>query len=612
MTSTSLRIRDMLRKKLHPPVTSADGTAPSEVDKLYAVLPDLPQDEVDLVATLSMEELRDWAFQKMKEQSEYALSYRSLYNSTSLINRLPTELLTKIVFLWIFADFDWLERPSYGWMARMGVCRSWRAIALSTSLLWTKITSSLARAPPPLRTFLQRSCTCKISLHLRGDFVSPERKRSNSDLDVHAILAEVVARCPERVQAVYIELFYFTDTPVFNDILLTVSRECTNITTLELVSPRSSSPVRIDFSALPNLRRLLCSAQIRINALAPTRLTSLAWNCSNSLPSLLSLLQCSPELETLRLLSNDGGDATQTKDPHALAQRASPRISLPSLRKLDLCGSNHARMVHILSHFHDLQAFISIEDPCEDDEDASDNDEDANESEEDADEDEDLLPSPFLQTIPALVDACARALILYQEPAAMSIIMEGKTTRFHIIGGPRRWSVSFNLRRNGQEDGNISAIIPVLALEFGLPHFVALHIIQSQATYWLKPFDWRTTLTAVRVVYEIRVISDEPIDDLWEALGQQDGTTGVAVPDLQRIQCQLDHRRGLALNLEHTVRLMVKCLAYRKQCGVEVQLLEYEAFVESLSQQEKETHKSVKERLAPLAGITSFNVRELQ
>ncbi|EMD39587.1 hypothetical protein CERSUDRAFT_121826 [Gelatoporia subvermispora B] len=564
--------------------------APSEMDMLYAVLPPLPQDEAKLVATLPLEELRAWAFHKMNKQSKYALSYRYMYNETSPINRLPTELLTEIVFLWTFFGSDPMGMPSYEWMARMGVCRRWRGIALSTALLWTKISTGIARTLPPLHTFLARSGACMIDVRLIGyvDDPSSPTMRLNPYPEISAFFSEIMRSYAERVQSLDIKLWFDTDASTFHDYLLKISQKCVSITALQLACMDGSIPICLDLSSFQKLRRLTCSTQIRIDTSIPTRLTSLTVVLGKaiSVTDLLSLLRCTPSLESICISFSRRSHLGQIEDFPASSRSGSsmvvPKIRLPSLRSLDFHGSQYTLIKGVLSQLCELRASITII------------------------ESYGLRTPrfPVAKVAPPLIQACREALNIDTEPGVLSIEDTCGATSCVISGeDKRRWSVKVELARYYQEDGAISTIIPDIVKKFQPLQFRTLHVLRNDGSSWREPLDWRATFVALPYIETLKVFSDDAIAALWKVLGQQDE---VAVPLLASIECHLKRQR--VSTLEHTRSAMVECLAYRKQRGAPVRSLGFEAFVDSLSQADRERHESVRERLTDLLRVTSFEI----
>ncbi|EMD39577.1 hypothetical protein CERSUDRAFT_121816 [Gelatoporia subvermispora B] len=560
----------------------------AEVKRLYKALPQLPQDEKKLVASLSLEELRDWASQKMTEQSRYALSYRFLYNSTSPINRLPTELLAEIVFLWLFPELDWLGRPSYDWMAHMGVCRRWRGIALSTPLLWTEISTGVARSF--LGEFLDRSGTCMVNLHLHSFVGRFMRCHGHSDLGYLLMWIRDHARddC-RRIQSLDIVLWHITCVAELLTHLLKISKWCPNITTLKLACDDESYSMRIDLSAFPNLRSLICPTAVYAHCNVPTLLTSLTMVLDDrmSVLKLTSLLRRTPSLESL-CLSLKSGDSTSQEEflpPFLSSARSTAvsKINLPFLRSLDFRGSEHALIIRVLSDLHELQASINISDvrlsPFE-------------------------LEPPIMQTIASLIEACRKALGALPESGTLSIEDTCGATSYAINGeGEQRWSIKCHFERFYREHGNISVIIPEIVRELRPLRFKTLHVSQNKYSIWREPLDWRATFVALPFIEDLKVTSDKAVDALWETLGQQDEA---AAPLLASIECHL--RRQTVSTLEHIRSAMVECLAYRKQRGAPVRSLGFEAFVDSLSQADRERHESVRERLADLLSVARFEI----
>ncbi|EMD39589.1 hypothetical protein CERSUDRAFT_92087 [Gelatoporia subvermispora B] len=581
------------------PHTSHHRMAQIEVEDLYAELPRLPQDDTELVATLSSQELREWSSQQTRtEQSEYALSYRFLYNSTFPINRLPTELLANIVFLWTFSGSDLTKEPSYDWMAHMGVCRHWRGIALSTALLWTKISTKIARNQ--FRTFVTRAGTCMIDLYLHGTVSRPHSIGSNASSEIGTVMRKVVnsRSYAERIRSLDIVLGDYTHVATFMDYWFRISMMCTNITALQLLCRDTTSKPGVDISAFPHLRSLACSAQFQMlippHRSAPIPLTSLtvAPSTHGQVAASLLFLYYMSYLEFLYISFPRGDDTIQEADLFSSLRSASPRDDLPSLRLLDLRGSQYALIVDALSRVRELNASISITDSCSDGDDPS---------------------APIMQVFPSLVQACRKALAVHPGPGTLSI-EETCGATYCVISGEdeQRWSVKMQFSRKSREDGNASAIIPDIVREFRHLRFKTLHIRQNDESSWREHLDWLATFAALPFIENLKVTSDKAVDALWEALGQQDGTAELTAPILTSIQCQLKHQKRSASDLENTLSLMVECLAYRKQHGAGVQSLVFEGTVESLSQATKDSHEVVRERLASLVESPSFDVLEGQ
>lgn len=82
-------------------------------------------------------------------------------NASTLVMRLPDELLAEVIMLYVrswhdddTSKFYWSRTPHYGWLRLTHVCHRWREVALNTPALWTNIKVT---SPEVVTSFIARS-----------------------------------------------------------------------------------------------------------------------------------------------------------------------------------------------------------------------------------------------------------------------------------------------------------------------------------------------------------------------------------------------------------------------------------------------------------------------
>ncbi|KAI0781328.1 hypothetical protein BD413DRAFT_464317 [Trametes elegans] len=245
---------------------------------------------------------------------EEVLQFYAAHNSTAAVNRLPTELLT-IIFRLVEAESD----KSVALINATHVCRQWRNIALDSPFLWTRI---VLKHPVAIETFLQRSRGLPIELEhstgyrpmsLSPKFISSEIRRmrclrlsSAGGATLDMILRRLKVPSP-KLEELSLER-----------VLGQFSRRFPMMYDPAVVPP--------DLDGLPMLKSLsLKGIPLLYVPTGPTMLTHLhIGGALSPLPTILNLLERSPQLETLYLRGYyDSSDA-------GLRQ-----VSLPRLRSFE-------------------------------------------------------------------------------------------------------------------------------------------------------------------------------------------------------------------------------------------------------------------------------------
>ncbi|OCH87730.1 hypothetical protein OBBRIDRAFT_889606 [Obba rivulosa] len=554
----------------------------AEGDALCNMLPRLPEDEEAHVAGLSdgpesRTEIQKWLVPKLQVNSPYSATYRYLHNTTVAINRLPAELLANILFL--RHDLH-THKSSPSWTELMGICRHWRAIALSTAMLWTIITTRTTRTLSHLRVFLQRSGTALINLDFQGRFGSSLATGKCEDLvpDFRPGILEAVEMHGERIQVLKISLAGPQDMIGFQDVLSLISQKCSNLTTFRLFASTNSEFPPLDVSRFHALRSLICDVPIRCNPSVAFLSTLHVIDISANMPvlDLLQFLRNCVALHDLSLMfdfeftgaPDIENDLAQT-DPHG----TSSKVLLPSLRNLTLDGVRYRPMADVLSKLSvspRANVQITYDPPSF------------------------VRDPPLLETMPILLRACRDALSVAAGPGALNIVNTTTVVSCTITGQDKEaWSISLRFRRFEAEAGSVGDAIRSVARDFSRLQIMELEVGAICPCIWMDSIEWRAALAAVPYVQKLSVTLDTSSDQLWLTLGQPSPTSPVVVPDMKELHCQLMLPMQLCVvdtKIEATIPLMSDSLAFRDQNQARIRKLRFHAAVKSPTDFVRETN----------------------
>ncbi|GJE84419.1 hypothetical protein PsYK624_004950 [Phanerochaete sordida] len=286
-----------------------------------------------------------------EEKLDLAASYmRTIKNSRQLACKLPREVLDLIFAytMFRFRDFDpFPARPGYGgqWHPSIlsGVCRYWRAVAISCPAIWSTIYLSDSHACASLsfaQLSLRRSYGSLLNVYIDYQAGIP-------DIAMNWISEDLVA------QSIRFSGFHIREhRRHFSGALYEVLSECPapdlqSLTLQPDTLPASVAPDPLLFAGfLPSIKRLTTS---RLRLWPSYRLTTLTHICFResafTVPEILDLLSCNPALEVLVLQSNE----SSTQDADDNSSLPTIGISLPHLRRLDLTNYAMSSCARILN-----------------------------------------------------------------------------------------------------------------------------------------------------------------------------------------------------------------------------------------------------------------------
>jgi hypothetical protein len=168
--SSRNKIHKLLLKIAHQNQTMTVNGGPESLDQVYSALrhnSDASEESILQAAGTAIN-----IDETLTAPDELKIKLLYSRNMKSLINRIPQEILTKIFLCAIprTSNCSLVSTPEYlydstslGAIAISHVCQHWRAIALSTPLLWTR---QIPKTLDALRMFLSRSCNIPIVLDI--------------------------------------------------------------------------------------------------------------------------------------------------------------------------------------------------------------------------------------------------------------------------------------------------------------------------------------------------------------------------------------------------------------------------------------------------------------
>ncbi|OCH87815.1 hypothetical protein OBBRIDRAFT_889540 [Obba rivulosa] len=325
--------------------------ADSEIDQVFTALPRLTAEDMRCLCNTSSKVLHHRVAVDMSSDFPNSTPHRLLHDSTSPINRLPAELLIEIVFN--------LARPSqscdhWSFMELMSVCRHWRAIALDTPLLWTRVDNGAnirflrlalrrARQAPAWITFEYNKSWCRSTLVPCGLRLVPPVTAAFIDT-VRAHASHICGLIVTVDHEVKFDDIHF---PLLEHLRLATIRES------------SATPLYLTTVAFPNLHHLDVNQPVHCDQPQFQALSTLQlWNipANMSLSQLVQILWRFPCLNTLHLNMRDitspsfWCQRSRTIGPGSFSDEGETTIKvfLPKLQELRLCDTWGHATIRIL------------------------------------------------------------------------------------------------------------------------------------------------------------------------------------------------------------------------------------------------------------------------
>lgn len=219
----------------------------------------------------------------------------------------------------------WLPKE-YTWLNILLVCRTWRDLALHSSMLWTRIVVNNSRS---VRIMLQRSA--QLGIHIKnGAFLAEEDSLSLVFEQVHRLRTAHLRLSPS---ASIRRIFSFAKTPAgileTFDISVVGSSGHPETPFPDIQMPRLRSFTATSGSILPFVPLLPCSSSLR-----HLRFRRINPGGSRGLLSLLEILRSLPSLEELQVCNALTGASHRFHDMQWLDNEG--QLNLPNLRHLEI------------------------------------------------------------------------------------------------------------------------------------------------------------------------------------------------------------------------------------------------------------------------------------
>ncbi|GLB42436.1 hypothetical protein LshimejAT787_1104510 [Lyophyllum shimeji] len=337
--------------------------------------------------------------------SDHARSHRHAVEPPPPINRLPVELLADVFFLSL-QDNRVMKGPprsrkfpglsfSPGWssdpMILASVCRHWRAVALTTPMLWSSLAilcSQRKHHIPLLRTWLERSADCPLTICLVEPF-RESKERAQWWPQQQALATDILSLLiTQAYRWKAIDFRFSLGIPVVLANIPHGTLRALESATIFSSEGRSLSPLEFlsldqvweAVHASPSLRKARWEAvylEHRLQDIPCTQLTSIEVTISiDSLFDLLSLCHNLVDLHftDARLESDADSPPRSSNHPHSHALLVLPhlrnlsldlnqpsatifgRLTLPSLISFDIRQDQSCREPSDASSFKDLLA----------------------------------------------------------------------------------------------------------------------------------------------------------------------------------------------------------------------------------------------------------------